>query len=271
MHFMAPFTYPGIALLGLVVSIVSAIKKSPFFNFIGILVAVYGGLKSAGFVMPPLPGQVITMYMVMSVFVLLIYFSVQEETLNAFVKPMRSVLAEDNKKAVRGIVFVLIPLLVGAVAYERVKPIFEPPVSARIIHPEPPIEIDFKGKTIRILGLENPLRKDPANLPSSIEKGKEIYYKNCFFCHGDDLEGKGNFAEAFNPPPPPFRGKDTIAQLPESYVFWRIARGWRGLPPGSLPWDSAMPAFEDFLTEEEIWKTVLFIYDYSGNKPRTWE
>ncbi len=271
MSLFTPFLYPGIALLGLGVSVLSAVKKWPFFNFLGILVAIYGGLKSAALVMPPLPGQVITMYMVMSVFAFLIYFSIQDETLKAFLEPMRAVLADEDKKITRGIVFILVPLLAGYIAYAKVKPSFEPPVSARIIHPEPPAEIDFKGQTIKILGLENPLRKDSANFYQYIEKGKEIYYKNCFFCHGDDLDGKGNFGMAFDPPPPPFRGTDTIANLPESYVFWRIAKGWTGLPAGSRPWDSAMPAFEDFLTPEEIWKVSLFIYDYSGNKPRTWE
>ncbi len=209
--------------------------------------------------------------MAMSIFAFFIYFSIQDETLHAFVEPVRAVLADEDKKALRAIVFILIPLLVGYAVYAKVKPSFEPPVSAWIRHPEPPAEIDFKGNTIRILGLANLLRKDTANLSHYIESGKEIYYKNCFFCHGDELDGRGNFAEAFNPPPPPFVGTDTIAQLPESYVFWRIAKGWKGLPAGSHPWDSAMPAFEDLLTEDEIWKTVLFIYDYSGNKPRTWE
>lgn len=265
-----PFIYLIVALLGVGIAIGGAVRKSPFFNFLGILAGIYGGLKSMALVMPPLPGQVITMFMATSVFAFLIYFSIKDGTLKAFLEPMRIVLAEDEKRVVRVIVFVLIPLLAGTIAYLKVKPSFEPPAAAWIRHPEPPAEIDLKGQTIKILGLENPLRKKAANLSNSIENGKEIYYKNCFFCHGDDLEGRGNFAQAFNPPPPLFRGTDTIAQLPESYVFWRIAKGWRGLPAGSLPWDSAMPAFEDFLTEEEIWKVILFIYDYSGNRPRTW-
>ncbi len=271
MSFSTPFVYPGIALLGVAIAIIAVIKKSPFFNFLGILAAIYGGLKGAALVMPPFPAQVITMYMVMSVFSFLIYFSIQDQTLKAFLEPMRAVLADEDKRITRVVVFILVPLLAGYIAYEKVKPSFEPPVSARIIHPEPPAEIDFKGQTIRILGLENPLRKGSAGLPPAIEKGKEIYYKNCFFCHGDDLDGKGNFALAFNPPPAPFRGTDTIAVLPESYVFWRIAKGWTGLPSGSRPWDSAMPAFEEFLSSEEIWQVSLFIYDYSGNKPRTWD
>jgi mono/diheme cytochrome c family protein len=255
----------------LAIAITSVLKKSPFFNFIGILIAIYGGIKSLSLVMPPLPEQVVLMFMVLSFFAFLIYFSIKDETLKAFLEPMRAVLADDDKKIRRTIiVYLVIPLLAAYGTYVKVKPTFEPPISARITHPEPPSEMDFKGNPIKILGLENPLRKDAANMAKNINEGKEIYYKNCFFCHGDDLGGKGNFAQAFNPPPPPFIGIDTIAQLPESYVFWRVAKGWRGLPTGAHPWDSAMPSFEDFLEEDAIWKVVLFIYDASGNKPRTW-
>lgn len=265
------FIFPVIAIVGLAIAVISSLKKSPFFNFIGILLAVYGGLKSLVFIMPPLPGQVIMMFMILSFFAFLIYFSIEDETLKAFLEPVWVVLADDDKTIRRIlIVYLLIPLLAAYITHARVKPAFEPPVSARITHPEPPSEIELKGNTIRILGLVNPLRKDAANLLNNTAEGKAIYYQNCFFCHGDDLDGKGNFAQAFNPVPPPFRGTDTIAQLPESYVFWRIAKGWRGLPVGAHPWDSAMPTFEDFLTEEQIWKVILFIYEATGNKPRTW-
>ncbi len=266
-----PFIFPIITILGLAIAIISSRKGSPFFQFIGILIAVYGGLKSMSLVMPPLPGQVVVMFMIMSFFSFLVYFSIHEETLKAFLRPIRTVLTDDDKEGLRiVIVYTLIPLLAGYITYVEVKPRFEPPVSPRITHPEPPSQIDFRGNTINILGLENPLRKDPANLPSSIQEGKVIYFQNCFFCHGADLDGKGLYAPAFNPPPPPFRGTDTIAQLPESYVFWRIAKGWTGLPPGATPWDSAMPQFENLLTEEQIWKAILYIYDATGNKPRTW-
>lgn len=265
------FIFLAIMIIGLVISIASVRRKAPFFNFVGIQVAVYGGLKSLSLVMPPLPGQVIVMFMITSVFSFLIYFSIQDDTLKAFLEPMRSVLADDDKKIPRiAIVYLLIPALAGYLTYSGVKPAFEPPVSPRITHPEPPSEISFRGESVKILGLENPLRKDAANFPKYVEEGKVIYYQNCFFCHGDDLDGKGHFAQAFNPPPPPFRGTDTIAQLPESYVFWRIAKGWTGLPPGATPWDSSMPSFENILTAEEMWKVDLFIYEATGNKPRTW-
>jgi mono/diheme cytochrome c family protein len=209
------------------------------------------------------------MYMAMSVFTFLIFFSIKEEQFEAFLRPMKSILADDGKKVLRVlIVYILIPLLAGFITYGKVKPQLAPPATARIVHPEPPASISFKGKSMKILGIENPLRKDEAGLAQHIEEGKRIYYQNCFFCHGDDLSGNGHFADAFNPRPLPFRGADTIAQLPESFVFYRIAKGWKTLPSGSTPWDSSMPAFEDFLSEEEIWQVTLFIYEATGNIPR---
>ena len=43
------------------------------------------------------------------------------------------------------------------------------------------------------------------------------------------------------------------------------------MPEDGGPWDSAMPAWEDFLTEEEIWDVVLFLYDFNGYRPRARE
>jgi hypothetical protein len=32
-----------------------------------------------------------------------------------------------------------------------------------------------------------------------------------------------------------------------------------------------MPAWEDLMTEEEIWATTLFLYEQTGIAPRTWD
>ncbi len=262
---------PALTVVGLVIAVFAALKKSPFFNFIGILAAIYFGLQSLSLTMPPLPHMVVKMYMVIAFLTFLIFFSIDDRTFTAFLRPMKSVLADDDKRALRvAIVYIFIPLLAGYIAFYAVEPTYAPPVTARIAHPEPPISMTFKGQTLNLLTLQNPLRRDEANLAADTEAGKKVYYQNCFFCHGDDLAGKGLFAEAFNPPPPPFRGTDTIAQLPESFVFWRVAKGWTGLPQGSHPWDSAMPQFENFLPDQNsIWQVSLFIYGATGNKPRT--
>jgi len=145
------------------------------------------------------------------------------------------------------------------------------PPNLRSIHPAPPAEITFRGKSLTLTGLDNPLRQHADSLAYYVGEGKRIYYQNCLPCHGDHLDGLGHFAPGFNPLPANFQDNGTIAQLTESFVFWRIAKGGPGLPREGTPWNSAMPKWEDFLTEREIWQVVLFLYDQTGWKPRTWE
>ncbi len=103
------------------------------------------------------------------------------------------------------------------------------------------------------------------------ETGKRVYYQNCLPCHGDLLDGNGHYAHGFNPTPLSFQDPGNIAQLTESFVFWRIAKGGPGLPREGTPWNSAMPVWENFLTEDEIWSVIIFLYQQTGYQPRRWE
>lgn len=85
------------------------------------------------------------------------------------------------------------------------------------------------------------------------------------------MDGEGHYAHGFNPLPLSFTDPGTIAQLTESFVFWRIAKGGPGLPREGTPWNSAMPVWEDFLTEDEIWAVIIYLYEQTGWRPRTWE
>ena len=64
---------------------------------------------------------------------------------------------------------------------------------------------------------------------------------------------------------------DTIPMLRETFLFWRISKGGPGLPEEGGPWDTAMPAWEKFLKEEEMWEAILFLYDFTGQRPRARE
>ena len=78
-------------------------------------------------------------------------------------------------------------------------------------------------------------------------------------------------ASRFNPPPANFQDPGTIAMLQEAFLFWRISKGGPGLPKESTPWNSVMPAWEDRLTEEQIWQVIMYLYDATGQQPRRWE
>jgi hypothetical protein len=43
------------------------------------------------------------------------------------------------------------------------------------------------------------------------------------------------------------------------------------MPEEGGPWESAMPQWERFMTEQEIWEVILFLYDFTGRSPRAVE
>ena len=79
------------------------------------------------------------------------------------------------------------------------------------------------------------------------------------------------FVHGLDPIPTNFADPGTIPMLRETFLFWRISKGGPGLPEEGGPWATAMPAWEKFLKEEEIWDAILFLYDYTGRRPRAKE
>jgi len=223
------------------------------------------GVKSA-----PVPQSVIVQYMLTALVAVLIYVSDDEERWTRFKQPLHALLVDQSKQWVRTALLVAIPLLVGFATFQQTRPRVSAPIQLRSIHPAPPGQITFRGKNIQLTGLENPLRSK-GDLQEHFKVGRRVYYQNCLPCHGDLLNGNGHFAHGFSPTPLAFDDAGTIAQLTESFVFWRIAKGGPGLPREGTPWNSAMPVWEDFLTEDEIWSVIIFLYQQSGFQPRRWE
>ncbi len=222
-----------------------------------------------GFDSAPVPGSVMLQYMLTVLVGVLIWVSDSEERWERFKEPIHETMTRDDRKILRIVLMVAIPLLVGWVTFEQVRQTVAAPPSLRSIHPAPPSQITFRGETMVLAGLENPLRGE-GSIEEHYEEGQRVYMQNCMACHGDALSGEGHYAHGFQPAPLPFTGSGTIAQLTESFVFWRIAKGGPGLPNEGAPWNSAMPAWEEILTEDEIWSVIIYLYEQSGNEPRTW-
>ena len=237
------------------------------------LLVVYGlaylpplvGIRSA-----PVPRSVVLQYLAIVAVGVLLHVSGDEERWRTFRRPLHATLVERDKRGVRGVLLVLVPLLLGWAAYAQARPRVDAPVQLRSIHPAPPGQITVRGKSMALAALENPLRTRGA-MADHLRTGQRVYYENCLPCHGDQLDGKGHFAHGFSPAPASFQDNGTIAQLTESYVFWRVAKGGPGLPREGTPWNSAMPAWEDVLTEDEMWAVILYLYQQTGWKPRRWE
>ncbi|MBI5327733.1 MAG: cytochrome c [Deltaproteobacteria bacterium] len=244
--------------------------------FVIIVVISYGIFKAPGILLnQPIPSSLIVMYMFFAVVTTLLWITSTEKDMQGLVGPIKTMIQDPTKKTLRNIVFVIVPLVAGGITYTQLKPSYEAPVELRSIHPAPPSTVKAFGKTFNLATLVNPYRKlekeDPAKFTQLVKEGGEVYFKNCFYCHGDKLDGKGHYAHGFNPLPLAFTDIGTIAQLQESFVFWRISTGGPGLPKEAAPWVSAMPVWENFITEDEVWKVILFLYNYTGYAPRSWE
>ena len=218
----------------------------------------------------PVPRSVVLQYMFIAIIGILIFVSSDENRWRLFKEPLHATLVDRDKRWLRMGLLVAVPVLLGFETYQTTRPRVDAPIELRSIHPAPPGQITFRGKTLQLSGLENPLRRT-GNLADHLREGRRVYYQNCIACHGDHLDGQGHFAHGFSPSPANFSDNGTIAQLTESYVFWRIAKGGPGLPREGTPWNSAMPVWENYLTEDEIWSVVIFLYDQTGMKPRRWE
>lgn len=240
----------------------NALKKLPILVKTAILViGVYATVKFM--IHPPLPSSLIMIYMFLTVAAIWMYLSLYSDKMEELLGPIRAFLRGWTNEnvgitVVRIVALIAIPVYVGAEVYGALSPSDQPPVASRVIHPAPPAEF---------VGLSNPVPRTPEN----ISAGKGLFVAYCSPCHGIKLDGKGPQAKGIDPPPANFVDPGTIAQLQESYLYWRIAKGGVGLPIEGQPWRSWMPRWETRISSENIWKIIMFEYEGSGHKPRTWE
>ena len=223
---------------------------------------------------PPLPMSIVSMFMGIITIALLVFMSADSARLGEAKNSIVAFLVHRRYNIPLLAFLLLLPTLVAVNIYRGYNKAPSAPLVSRTIHPPPPTQISFKGRSIN-LNLPSPIRtletSDPAAFAERLENGSRVYFENCVYCHGDNMDGNGIFAHALNPIPANFRDASTIAILQESYLFWRIAKGAPGLPSEATPWASAMPAWENFLTEDEIWDVTAFLYDYTDQRPRSTE
>ena len=169
-----------------------------------------------------------------------------------------------------------IPALAAANVYVQMNVPLEPPFFSRTVHPASPTEITVHDKKIDLDAGENPFRaletSNPEEFRKHVENGRQVYYRNCVFCHGDNMARQRHVRARAEPDPDQLRRPGRRSRcLRETFLFWRIAKGGPGLPEEGGPWDTAMPAWEKFLKEEEMWEAILFLYDFTGQRPRARE
>lgn len=227
-----------------------------------------------GVISKPIPNSVIGMYMALVLVAILVHVSVEDSRFREFLRPIHETLVDDKYRVRRLVLVIAIPVLLTGFSYTNLAQKTPPPGDPRDAHPTPPLELKYKDEVIETMQkAQNPYRHyekdDPETFKSHVENGRKVYYDNCFYCHGDHLDGQGHFAHGLQPLPANFQDPGIIPNFQESFFFWRISKGGPGLPASGTPWNSAMPVWEDHLTQEEIWDVILFLSDYTGYKYRT--
>jgi mono/diheme cytochrome c family protein len=220
----------------------------------------------------PIPSSVISLYMGIISIAILAYVSSSEERREEVSGPLVRFMTEKRYTLFLALTVVAIPALAAANVYLRMTAPLEPPFFPRTVHPASPTDITVHEKKVDLDAGENPFlpleKSNPAEYRKHVENGRKVYYRNCVFCHGDNLTGNGMFVHGLDPLPTNFADQGAIAMLRDTFLYWRITKGGPGLPDEGGPWESAMPAWEKILKEEEMWEAILFLYDFTGQKPR---
>lgn len=258
-------------------------------------------------VYPPIPFTILATYSTVALLAMLLWASSTDAYWRESKQPILAVLDAETTptRLVRSVVIVLLPLLAGWATWNAWLVNVAEPVELRQVGPAPPASFQLHGKDIVLQSVQNPFRvnrqgqydhhytvdlgvewsmgrlmkpqADPWHTTgepylAAILEGGKIYFRECVFCHGANLSGRGIFSHAFsNPYPVNFTDPGTIAQRQEAYEFWRVATGGRNLPTEGFPWSSTMPSMEEHLSTDDIWKVVLFTYWHTGWVPRTWD
>ena len=232
---------------------------------------------------PPIPWTLFITYMVMWSIGVFLYISQDTDSFREFREPIVKTIVGEYKVA-QIVVMIAMPILIGFATYKSIYPAYQEPVELRTVHPAPPATTKVHGITYPLESTNNPFRideqdkykdsfpfldADKQEYMKYVTEGGTIFFQNCHYCHGDQLNGIGMFSHVFNPTPANFIDPGTIAMLQESFLFWRVAKGGPGLPNESTPWSSSMPPWEEHLKTDEIWKVVLFEFWYTGHHPRT--
>jgi mono/diheme cytochrome c family protein len=104
--------------------------------------------------------------------------------------------------------------------------------------------------------LTNPLTATEA----ALARGRQVYTEHCATCHGETGEENGPASAGLDPQP------SNIARLPrmpmmssDPYLYWTVAEG--GVPIGT-----AMPAFKELLTPDDLWSVILTLREGVGSQ-----
>lgn len=96
-------------------------------------------------------------------------------------------------------------------------------------------------------------RRNPfPNAQRFIDEGGEVYRAHCVACHGRLGRGDGDAGLDLVPSPALLSRMMDVQGTVDEYLLWSITEGGK-------PFDTAMPAFKDRLSEDQIWQVIAYM------------
>jgi mono/diheme cytochrome c family protein len=96
------------------------------------------------------------------------------------------------------------------------------------------------------------VRSPYPNVTKAITGGGALYGPHCAGCHGAQGRGDGDAGLDLVPSPALLSHMMDVQGTVDEYLMWTISEGGR-------PFDTAMPAFKNRLTEDQIWQIVAYM------------
>jgi len=123
---------------------------------------------------------------------------------------------------------------------------------------------DAHGSVQKTLGQPGPSGTQPRPAdPNNAEQaalGQQVYVSFCAGCHGANLEGQPDWQKRLplgNFPAPPHDESGHTWHHPDQWLFDIVKHGGQRFAPSR--YRSAMPAYRDMLSDDEIWAVLAFI------------
>jgi hypothetical protein len=136
------------------------VKINKLFQATGLQVLAMAYLKYR--VYPPMPFSTFAMYTTTIAIGIFVWVSATEESWQDFRKPILAVLDGTTRstRVIRMLVLVLLPILIGVIAFTMFKPVIYEPIELRVHYPAPPRSVTVHGKTFELVTAQNPFRVD---------------------------------------------------------------------------------------------------------------
>lgn len=131
----------------------------------------------------------------------------------------------------------------------------------------------MKSVTSVLLSLASPTAADHNWDHRDINAGLSLYADNCASCHGTNLEGQPNWQSPNADgvlPAPPHDGTGHTWHHDNDLLFEYTQLGGEGALElrGISGFNSGMPAFEETLTDDEIWDILAYIRSTWSDRER---